>query len=90
MSSIDLQGRKALVTGGTKGIGAAVSARLREAGALVLATARTAPREAVDGVLFVAADVTNEGTDVRQLSNLAVQAQENLGAAKLDVVADKG
>jgi NAD(P)-dependent dehydrogenase (short-subunit alcohol dehydrogenase family) len=56
--SSDLRGRKALVTGGTKGIGAAVSARLREAGALVLATARTAPAEAVDGVLFVAADVT--------------------------------
>jgi len=55
---VDLRGRKALVTGGTKGIGGAVSARLREAGALVLATARTAPREAVDGILFVAADVT--------------------------------
>jgi transposase len=40
--------------------------------------------------LIVAADVTNEGTDVRQLANLAVQAQQNLGAAKLDVVADKG
>ena len=38
----------------------------------------------------MAADVTNEGTDVRQLSNLAVQARENLGVAKLDVVADKG
>jgi transposase len=40
--------------------------------------------------LIVAADVTNEGTDVRQLANLSVQAQQNLGAAKLDVVADKG
>jgi hypothetical protein len=40
--------------------------------------------------LIVAADVTNEGTDVRQLATLAVQAQQNLGAAKLEVVADKG
>ena len=54
----DSRGRKALVTGGTRGIGAAVTARLREAGVVVLATARTAPAEAVDGVLFVAADVT--------------------------------
>jgi NAD(P)-dependent dehydrogenase (short-subunit alcohol dehydrogenase family) len=57
-SAGDLRGRKALVTGGTKGIGAAVSARLQQGGALVLATARTAPAEAMDGVLFVAADVT--------------------------------
>ena len=56
--SAELRGRTALVTGGTKGIGEAVSARLRDGGAQVLATARTAPREAVDGVLFVAADVT--------------------------------
>jgi len=56
--SSDLRGRKALVTGGTKGIGAAVSARLRVAGAVVLATARKVPAETVDGVLFVAADVT--------------------------------
>jgi NAD(P)-dependent dehydrogenase (short-subunit alcohol dehydrogenase family) len=56
-ASIDLGGRKVLVTGGTKGIGLAVSARLRDAGALVLATARTPPGDAADGSLFVAADV---------------------------------
>ena len=33
-----LLGRKALVTGGTKGIGEAVAARLREGGATVLTT----------------------------------------------------
>lgn len=78
--AVDLRGRKALVTGGTKGIGGAVSARLREAGALVLATARTAPREAVDGVLFVAADVaTAEGCET-----VAAAARDRLGS--LDIV----
>ena len=78
--AVDLRGRKALVTGGTKGIGGAVSARLREAGALVLATARTAPREVVDGVLFVAADVTTaEGCEI-----VAAAVRDSLGS--LDIV----
>jgi NAD(P)-dependent dehydrogenase (short-subunit alcohol dehydrogenase family) len=53
----ELAGRRALVTGGSKGIGAAVAARLREAGATVLTTARTRPGGLPDD-LFVAADVT--------------------------------
>src|SRR5713226_9212099 len=54
---LELDGRRALVTGGTKGIGEAVAARLREAGATVLTTARTRPRD-LPGDLFVAADIT--------------------------------
>jgi NAD(P)-dependent dehydrogenase (short-subunit alcohol dehydrogenase family) len=53
----ELQGLRALVTGGTKGIGQAIAARLRECGAKVLTTART-PRDASSSeVDFVAADV---------------------------------
>jgi len=52
----ELQGLRALVTGGTKGIGQAIAARLRESGATVLTTARTAPDDSSD-VDFVAADV---------------------------------
>jgi NAD(P)-dependent dehydrogenase (short-subunit alcohol dehydrogenase family) len=52
----ELQGLRALVTGGTKGIGRAIAARLRESGATVLTTARTAPDDS-SGVDFVAADV---------------------------------
>jgi NAD(P)-dependent dehydrogenase (short-subunit alcohol dehydrogenase family) len=52
----ELQGVRALVTGGTKGIGQAIAARLRECGATVLTTARTAPDNS-SGVDFVAADV---------------------------------
>jgi hypothetical protein len=52
----ELDGRRALVTGGTKGIGEAVAARLRAAGARVLTTARSRPDRSDE--LFIAADVT--------------------------------
>jgi NADP-dependent 3-hydroxy acid dehydrogenase YdfG len=54
----DLHDLRALVSGASKGIGHAVVVRLREAGATVLATARTAPLEFPNGAQFVAADVT--------------------------------
>jgi NAD(P)-dependent dehydrogenase (short-subunit alcohol dehydrogenase family) len=50
-----------LVTGGTKGIGEAVVARLHEAGATVLTTARTRPDRLAPGDRFVAADITIAG-----------------------------
>lgn len=57
-SMLELDGRKALVTGGTKGIGQAVAARLREFGAKILIAARTRPDDLAPQDLFVAADVT--------------------------------
>src|SRR5882672_8215395 len=58
---LELEGKRALVTGGTKGVGAAVVAALREAGARVLTTAGQRPED-VGEVEFVAADVsTAEG-----------------------------
>jgi len=62
--SFDLQllGKRALVTGGTKGVGAAVVQALRDAGVQVMATARSVPVHPVEGVLYVSADVsTAEG-----------------------------
>ncbi|MBJ7336637.1 SDR family oxidoreductase [Mycolicibacterium sp.] len=50
-----LSGRRAVVTGGSKGAGAAVVARLQSAGALVTVVARHPVDGAVD---FVAADIT--------------------------------
>ena len=62
---LELEGRRALVTGGTKGVGKAVVATLREAGATVLTTARSRPETAIRGDQFVAADVsTAEGCAV--------------------------
>jgi NAD(P)-dependent dehydrogenase (short-subunit alcohol dehydrogenase family) len=62
MGSLELDGRRSLVTGGTKGIGQAVAARLREAGATVLTTARTRPDDLAPQDRFVAADIaTAEG-----------------------------
>lgn len=59
MPAPELQGRRALVTGGTKGIGAAVVARLLESGADVLTTARSRPGS-LAAERFIAADITTE------------------------------
>jgi NAD(P)-dependent dehydrogenase (short-subunit alcohol dehydrogenase family) len=52
-----LEGRRALVTGGTKGSGAAIARRLVQAGATVLVTARSRPDE-VEEKTFIAADLS--------------------------------
>src|SRR5258708_17976437 len=58
MATAEFAGKRALVTGGTKGIGEAVTARLREAGARVLTTARKQRGNFANADLFVAADIT--------------------------------
>src|SRR5258708_23595425 len=84
---LELEGKRALVTGGTKGVGAAVVAALREAGARVLTTARQRPEDVGEGE-FVAADVsTAKGcaavTDAgrKQLCGLAILAHVGRGGA---------
>jgi NAD(P)-dependent dehydrogenase (short-subunit alcohol dehydrogenase family) len=54
----EFDGKRVLVTGGSKGIGQAVVARLRDGGAKVLGTARTRPSDLAATDLFVATDVT--------------------------------
>jgi NAD(P)-dependent dehydrogenase (short-subunit alcohol dehydrogenase family) len=61
---LQLAGQRALVTGGTKGAGAAVVQGLRTAGVQVMATARAAPVNATEGVRYIAADLsTADGAD---------------------------
>ena len=80
-NDLTLAGRRALVTGGTQGIGKAVVARLREAGAAVLTTARMAPADLIDPALFVAADVsTTEGC-----ARVAETLNSRLGGADIVV-----
>lgn len=56
---LTLQGRQALITGGTSGAGAATVALFRELGARVLTTARTKPAD-FSGAAFVEADLTTK------------------------------
>jgi len=82
--SFDLQltNRRALVTGGTKGVGAAVVDVLRNAGANVLARARLLPVQPVEGVRYVAADLsTTEGC-----AAVAKSVLEQLGG--IDIIVD--
>jgi NAD(P)-dependent dehydrogenase (short-subunit alcohol dehydrogenase family) len=62
-AALELRGRRALVTGGTKGVGSAVVANLCKAGATVLTTARSRPDSLAEAT-FVGADITTaEGCD---------------------------
>ena len=56
---LSLEGRRALITGGTSGAGASTVALFKELGARVLTTARTKPAE-FPGVAFVEADLTGK------------------------------
>ncbi|MFC9999700.1 SDR family oxidoreductase [Nocardia sp. NPDC127526] len=68
----ELAGKRALVTGGTRGIGAAIVRRLLDAGAAVLTTARSETGTAPEEAAFVAADVrTRAGAEA-----IAAAAQE--------------
>lgn len=79
-SFLTLEGKRALITSGTRGAGAATVSLFRELGAQVLTTARTKP-ETVPDVLFVSADLTTpEGC-----SALAIAAREQMGGVDIIV-----
>jgi NAD(P)-dependent dehydrogenase (short-subunit alcohol dehydrogenase family) len=76
----ELNGRRALVTGGTKGVGEAVVIALRDAGARVLTTARSRLESLAQPDLFIAADVsTPDGC-----ATVAQAVRERLGG--VDVI----
>jgi NAD(P)-dependent dehydrogenase (short-subunit alcohol dehydrogenase family) len=54
----ELSDKRALVTGGTKGMGEAIVKRLRQAGATVITTARSKPNELQSPDLFIQSDIS--------------------------------
>ncbi len=77
---LGLNGKRAVVTVGTKGVGAAVVRSLRDAGVLIVAAARSVPDTQEDGLHYVAADLmTAEGCPA-----LATTVIERLGG--IDII----
>ncbi len=72
---VDLQGKRALVTGGTKGIGKAIADELAQAGAQVIISARNKPEDEKTPHHFIAADLTQ----VDQVKLLEQEITEKFG-----------
>jgi len=78
--SQELIGRRALVTGGTRGIGAAIAQRLLDAGAKVVVTGRSRGEATPAGATFIAGDVSS----VEGVKAIAAKAVGALGG--LDIL----
>jgi NAD(P)-dependent dehydrogenase (short-subunit alcohol dehydrogenase family) len=77
---LELAGHRALVTGGTKGVGAAVVQVLSEFGVKIVTTARSRPRDTVSDVHYLAADLTT----ATGCAAVAHEALAHLGA--IDII----
>ena len=71
---LQLEGKRVLITSGTRGAGAATVALFSDLGARVLTTARSRPAEMPES-MFVAADLTT----AQGCADLATVARERLG-----------
>jgi NAD(P)-dependent dehydrogenase (short-subunit alcohol dehydrogenase family) len=75
----DLEGKIALVTGGTKGIGRAIADRLAQAGATVIITARNQPVESAGKFHFITADLSLPA----DVAKLAEEISNSYGAVDI-------
>ncbi|WP_448073224.1 SDR family oxidoreductase [Georgenia yuyongxinii] len=80
-SNVSLDGRVAVVTGASKGIGLALSKRLAEAGAKVGMLSRSGSTEGVPGALGVACDVADHDGVVAAVN----QVRDQLGVPSIAV-----
>jgi NAD(P)-dependent dehydrogenase (short-subunit alcohol dehydrogenase family) len=80
IDSGELAGKRALVTGGSEGIGAAIVQRLSDAGATVAATARRAPAKTA-AALFVEGDASTAAG----VEHVVQQVHERLGGVDIIV-----
>ena len=76
----DLKGKTAVITGGSKGIGAATVARFVQGGARVVTSGRSQPESLPPGVEYVVADVATAAG----VEHLAARAIEVLG--EVDII----
>ena len=77
---LTLEGKRALITGGTQGAGAATVALFRDLGARVLTTARTQPKN-IPADMFVTADLTT----LRGCETVADAVQDRMGGVDIIV-----
>src|SRR5260370_36210390 len=78
-TTLECRGKRALVTGGTQGIGAAIGQRLTQAGATVMTATRRVPTDGSAPPLLVQADLsTAEG-----VASLARAALDRLGGVDI-------
>ena len=75
----EFEGKRALVTGGSRGMGEAIVNRLARSGAIVVSAARAAPTTPSPAALFIEADVsTAEG-----VARVIAQTRERFGGVDL-------